>query len=220
MTPRSALLVGATGLVGGHCLQLLLGDGAYRHVTVLGRQELPVAHRKLVQRLVDFDRLAELGDVPRVHDVFCCLGTTMKRAGSQDAFRKVDSTYVRDLAQLAWRHRAGQFLLVTALGADPRSRVFYNRVKGEVEDAVRKVPFDAVHIFRPSLLLGHRRERRPAERLAQIVGGALGVVLIGPLAKYRPIPARAVAAAMIRVAKEAARGVHVYESERIRELAR
>jgi uncharacterized protein YbjT (DUF2867 family) len=216
---RTALLAGASGLVGGHCLELLLQDDAWEQVTVLGRREIGTAHRKLVQRVVDFDRLAELGDVPRVDDVFCCLGTTMKYAGSEAAFRRVDFTYVHELAQLASRHRAGQFLLVSALGADPQSRVFYSRVKGEAEDAVRKLPFDGVHIFRPSLLLGERRESRPGERLAILAGRALGFVFVGPLGRYRPIAARAVAAAMIQTAKDAARGVHVYESDRIRGLA-
>ncbi|MGH8490027.1 MAG: oxidoreductase [Gammaproteobacteria bacterium] len=215
---RTALLAGATGLVGGHCLELLLQDDAWEQVAVLGRREIGTTHRKLVQRVVDFDRLAELGDVSRVDDVFCCLGTTMKRAGSEAAFRRVDFTYVHELAQLAFGC-AGQFLLVSALGADRQSRMFYNRVKGEVEDAVRKLPFDGVHIFRPSLLLGERREIRPGERLAILAGRAVGLMFVGPLGRYRPIAARAVAAAMIRIAKDATRGVHVYESDRIRGLA-
>lgn len=219
MTRRTALLAGATGLVGGHCLELLLHDDAYGQVAVLGRRELGTTHRKSVQRVVDFDRLAELGDVPRIDDVFCCLGTTMKQAGSEEAFRRVDFTYVYELARLASRHRPGQFLLVSALGANRQSRVFYNRVKGEVEEAIRKLPFDGVHIFRPSLLLSDRRESRPGERLAILAGRALGFVFVGPLGRYRPIAARAVAATMVRIAKEAARGVHVYESDRIRALA-
>jgi hypothetical protein len=99
---------------GGHCLELLLEDDAWEQVAVLGRREIGTAHRKLVQRVVDFDRLAELGDVPRVDDVFCYLGTTMKSAGSEAAFRRVDFTYVHELAQLPSRHRTGQFLLVSA----------------------------------------------------------------------------------------------------------
>ncbi|MGH8568850.1 MAG: oxidoreductase [Gammaproteobacteria bacterium] len=219
MTRRTALVAGATGLVGGHCLELLLQDDAWEQVAVLGRWEIGTTHRKLVQRVVDFDRLAELGDVPRVDDVFCCLGTTMKDAGSEEAFRRVDFTYVHEFARLASRHRAGQFLLVSALGANSRSRVFYNRVKGEVEDAVRELPFDGVHIFRPSLLVGERRESRPGERLAILAGRALGFMFVGPLGRHRPIAARAVAAAMIHTAKDATRGVHVYESDRIRGLA-
>jgi uncharacterized protein YbjT (DUF2867 family) len=206
--------------VGGHLLDLLLEDAGYAAVTALVRHELPRSHRKLSQRLVDFDRLADGGPLPRADDVFCCLGTTMKRAGSAEAFRKVDVTYVERLARLAWQHRAKQFLLVSAVGANPRARVFYNRVKGDVEEAVRKVAFDGVHIFRPSLLLGHRQERRPAEWLAMVAGHLLGVALVGPLARYRPIRARTVAKAMIRAATHAAKGVHVYESAGIRALAR
>ena len=221
LTPsrRTALLAGATGLVGGHCLELLLQDDAWEQVTVLGRWEIGTTHRKLVQRVIAFDRLAEIGDLPRVDDVFCCLGTTMKNAGSEAAFRRVDFTYVHELARLASRHGAGQFLLVSALGADRQSRVFYNRVKGEVEEAVRKLPFDGVHLFRPSLLLGERRESRPGERLAILAGRALEFMFVGPLGRYRPIAAPVVAAAIVHTAKDATHGVHVYESDRIRALA-
>lgn len=218
MTTRTALVAGASGLVGGHLLDLLLEDGGYAAVTILVGRELPRSHRKLTQHVVDYDRLDRT--LPRADDVFCCLGTTMKRAGSAEAFRKVDFTYVERLARLAWQHRAKQFLLVSAVGANPRARVFYNRVKGDIEDAVRKVAFDAVHIFRPSLLLGQRQERRPAEWLAMVAGHVLGVAFVGPLARYRPIRARTVAKAMIRAATQAAKGVHVYESARIRALAR
>jgi uncharacterized protein YbjT (DUF2867 family) len=217
---RTALVAGGSGLVGGHLLQQLVDDPDYDRVTAFVRRELPRTHKKLVQRVVDFDRLADVGDFPRVHDVFCCLGTTIKQAGSQDAFRKVDLTYVVELARMAVRHRASQFLLVTALGADPGSRVFYNRVKGEVEDAVRRLQFDGIQIFRPSLLLGARTQSRPAERIAVVLSPLVGWMLLGPLARYRPIRAATVARAMIRIAREAPRGAHVYESDVIRRLGR
>jgi uncharacterized protein YbjT (DUF2867 family) len=200
-------------------LRLLLENPAYDRVTVLARRELALTHKKLTQRLIDFDRLPQLSDFPRVHDVFCCLGTTMKQAGSQDAFRKVDFTYVVELARMAERHRATQLLVVTALGADVRSRVFYSRVKGETEAALRRLQLDAVLIFRPSFLLGARAERRPAEWLAAGLSPLVSWALVGPLARYRPIRARAVARAMVRVAGEAPRGAHVYESNEIRRLA-
>lgn len=215
---RSALLAGASGLVGGHVLQLLLEDALYERVITLGRGGLPVVHRKLAQRVVDFERLAEL-DFPRVDDVFCCLGATMKKARSRDAFRRVDFAYVLELARLASRGGARQLLLVSALGANPRSSLFYNRVKGEVEEAVKQLAFQGLHIFRPSLLLGDRKESRAGERLAIVVSGALAFAFRGPLRKYRPIEARTVAAAMLRAAKEARRGVHVQESDRIAALA-
>ncbi len=209
---RTALVAGASGLVGGHLLRLLLEDRDYERVTSLGRRELPLTHKKLAQRVVDFDRLAEVADVPRVHDVFCCLGTTIRKAGSQEAFRKVDYGYPLELARVAVRHRASQFLLVTALGANPGSRIFYNRVKGEVEEAVRRLQFDGIHIFRPSLLVGKRAESRPAERLTVALVPLVAWAFVGPLRAYRPIRADRVARAMVRVAKEAGRGVHVYES--------
>ena len=200
-------------------LRRLLEDPEYDRVSVLGRRELPLAHPKLTQRRVDFDLLAQLADFPRVHDVFCCLGTTLRQAGSREAFRKVDLTYVVELGRLATRHRASQFLVVTAVGADPGSRVFYSRVKGEVEAAVRRQSFDGVYIFRPSLLVGARRERRAGEWLAARLSSLVSWALVGRLARYRPIRAAAVARAMVRAAHDAAGGVHVYEWDAIRRLA-
>ena len=217
---RTALVAGASGLVGGHVLRLLLTDGAYGAVTSIGRRTLPLTHPKLTQRTADFDRLDALADFPRVDDVFCSLGTTMRRAGSPDAFRKVDYTYVVELARIAVRHRASQFLLVSAIGADRDSRVFYSRVKGETEAAVRAIPFDAIHVFRPSLLLGARSESRPLERVGIVVGGTFRFLFIGPLRRYRPVRADTVARAMIAAAKEGRRGVHVHEFDRIVELSR
>lgn len=215
---RTALVAGASGLVGGHVTRLLLDDPLYDRVTVLSRRDLPLVNKKLVQRVVDFDHLAHVADFPRVHDVFCCLGTTIRQAGSEAEFRKVDYTYVVELARVALRHRAAQFLVVTAVGADPRSRMFYSRVKGEVEEALRRLQFDGVHIFRPSLLMGARAHSRPAERMAVVLSPLFGWMLVGPLARYRPIRAATVARAMARAAHEAQRGVHVYESHAIRRL--
>jgi uncharacterized protein YbjT (DUF2867 family) len=207
--PRIALLTGASGLVGGHCLRLLLAEPAYGRVIALGRRALPLQHPKLEQKLVDFAHIADL--VPRADDVYCCLGTTIKKAGSQAAFRRVDHDYVVALAQAAKQAGARRFLLVSALGANPRSRIFYSRVKGEVERDMSAVPFTAVHIFRPSLLLGERTESRPLERLAFAVLKALTPLLVGPLRPYRPIAAQTVARAMIRAALSDATGARVHQ---------
>ena len=220
LSARTALVAGASGLVGSQVLRLLLEDPAYARVTVLARRELPLAHKKLEQRVVSFDRLAQVADFPRVHDVFCCLGTTMKQAGSPDAFRKVDYTYVVELARVAVRHRASQFLVVTAVFADPASRILYSRVKGETEEAVRRLQFEGIQIFRPSLIVGARAEGRPTERVAGLLSPLVAWAFVGPLARYRPIKAVAVARAMVRVAREAPRGAHVYQSDHIRRLAR
>lgn len=218
MNKRRALLLGASGLIGGHCLTLLLQDDAYDKVVILVRKQLPQSDPKLIQHIVDFDRLREHADWFQADDVFCCLGTTIKKAGSQEAFRKVDFTYAYESAQLAADNGAEHFLLVSSLGADANSSVFYSRVKGELEIAVTALPFTAVSIFQPSLLLGERAEFRLGERIAEPVMKALSFLLFGPLRKYRAIEARTVAAAMIEVAKLQPKGVKVYESDRIQEL--
>lgn len=212
---RTALLVGATGLVGGHCFDLLLNDAAYQKVVVLGRRTLPVRHQKLEQHTVDFDKLSDFAHAIRGQDVFCCLGTTIKKAGSQEAFRRVDFSYVVEVARLAAGGGAGQLLLVSAMGADARSRVFYNRVKGETEEAVGDVPFEGVQIFRPSLLLGERREVRRGEQVAERVMNLFSFAFVGLLKKYLPIEARSVASAMVRVAKQHPPGRNIFESDRI-----
>lgn len=219
MSDRSALLLGATGLVGRRCLDLLLSNEAYASVTTLGRRSLGQTHPKLHHHVVDFDELERQAGLFAVDDVYCCLGTTMKQAGSREAFRTVDFTYPYEAATLAHREGAGQYLLVSALGADAASRIFYNRVKGEVEAAIGALPFYGVYAFRPSLLLGERADARTGERIAENVLGGLRFVLQGPLRKYRAIPAGTVAQAMIAVALDRPGGVRAYESDEIARLA-
>jgi uncharacterized protein YbjT (DUF2867 family) len=216
---RTALLVGATGLVGSHCLRLLLADDAWSHVVVLARRRIPVSHPKLVARLVDFDRLSQLSGFPRVTDVFCALGTTIKAAGSRPEFYKVDFSYVVETARLALISGARQFLLVSALGADPSSNIFYSRVKGEAEEAVRKLGYRSLQIFHPSFLGGERSEKRPLERLGLAAFSALSFALVGPLRPYRPVGGAVVGAAMLEAARREAPGAHVYDVERIEALA-
>jgi uncharacterized protein YbjT (DUF2867 family) len=199
---------------------MLLADDAWSQVVVLARRRLPASHPKLVARLVDFDRLGQLSGFPRVTDVFCALGTTIARAGSRPEFYKVDFTYVAETARLGAVSGARQFLLVSALGADPASNIFYSRVKGEAEEAVKKLPLAGIQIFRPSLLSGERTETRPLERLGVAVFSALSFAMLGPLRRYRPVAAADVARAMLEVARRETPGVHVYEPDRIEELAR
>ncbi len=216
--PVSALLLGATGLVGGQVLDLLLDDPAYSRVVVLGRRPVDRRHSKLRQHVADLGRLDEHAAHFAVDDVFCCLGTTIRAAGSQQAFRRVDHDYVVGAARVAAAAGARRYLLVTAAGADAGSRIFYNRVKGEAEAGVRARPFEGVVILRPSLILGPRAERRPAEALAQRVAPALNVLMVGPLRRYRAVEARTVARVMVRLAKERPRGVRIVESEEIQQI--
>jgi uncharacterized protein YbjT (DUF2867 family) len=215
---RSALVLGATGLVGGMVVDLLLADDAWSRVTVLGRRPLPREHAKLHQIVADLDRLEESAGSFAVDDVFCCLGTTIRKAGSQQAFYRVDHDYPVAAARMASERGASHFLIVTALGADAGSRVFYNRVKGEVERDVSAVPFAGVAIARPSLILGERAERRTAEALAQKAVPLVAPLLVGPLRKYRAIPASTVARALVRLAREGVRGVRIVESDQLAEL--
>lgn len=208
---RTALLAGATGLVGSHVLQFLLDDPEWSRVVTAGRRTTPQRHDKLEQRVLDLGAIEALGDLPHADDVFCCLGTTIKQAGSQQAFRRVDHDFVVGLARAGIRVGATQFLLVSAIGADPESRIFYSRVKGETETDVRKLPYRAVQIFRPSMLLGERPEFRLGERLAIMASPLLQLVLVSRLRRYRPIQASDVARAVVRVAREAPRGPNVFE---------
>ncbi len=217
-TTKAALLVGASGLVGGHLLQLLLHEQRYKPVEVLVRRSLSIRDPQLNEHIIDFDHLDRNAELFRADDVFCCLGTTIRTAGSQEAFRKVDFTYVVQAAALASKNGVKQFLLVSSLGANPRSRAFYSRVKGEVEEAVSKLPFRGVHIFRPSFLLGEREERRRGERVAIMLVKLLQPLMIAGWKRLRPIHARTVAAAMVRVAGMNKQGVNIFESDQIQIL--
>ncbi|HZE94479.1 MAG TPA: NAD(P)H-binding protein [Gemmatimonadales bacterium] len=211
MSPRTALLAGATGLVGSSVLEFLLADPEWSRVVTVGRRTTPARHEKLEQRIVDLGALEAVADLAPADDVFCCLGTTIKQAGSQAAFRRVDHDFVVGLARAGLRAGAKQFLLVSAIGGDPESRVLYSRVKGEGEAAVRKLPYRAIQIFRPSLLLGKRVEFRLGERIMMLAAPLLSVFLVGRLRRYRPIQAATVARAMVNLAREAPRGPNVFE---------
>jgi uncharacterized protein YbjT (DUF2867 family) len=204
--------------VGGHLLELLLYDARVAKVVSLGRRELPVHHAKLSQYIADF---ADLGPrLPSPTAAFCCLGTTIKSAGSREAFRRVDYDYPLMFATAALQAGASTFLLVSAIGANTESRMFYSRVKGDVEQAIGALPFEAVHIARPSLLLGKRREFRLGERLFVPLASSLWPLLLGRLRKYRAIHARRVAKALLELSCNGACGVHLHESDELARLGR
>lgn len=217
----TALIAGASGLVGGCLLQQLLAAPEYERVMAVARRPLEVAHPKLEQVTTEFAALRTLARPLRGDDAFCCLGTTIKRAGSREAFRAVDHGAVLAFAWAAQQGGARRFFTVSSLGAAAGSRVFYSRVKGETEQALEVMGFATLGIFRPSLLLGPRREYRFGERL-----GALGLALADPLLlgrwrKYRAIPADVVARAMLRASfGSGARGVLAFESDEVADLGR
>lgn len=209
--PRSVVLVGATGLVGSECLTLLLADPAFDRVTVLTRRPLegvPDAP-KLAAHVIDLEHPEPHADLLATDALICALGTTIRQAGSRERFRAVDHDIPLALGRLAAARGLRHFLLVSALGADPRSRVFYNRVKGELEEALAALPLPGLTIVRPSLLLGQRREFRLGERVAQ----AFAFLMPG---RYAAIPAREVAAALVRFAKRDPVGRRIVESREMR----
>jgi uncharacterized protein YbjT (DUF2867 family) len=206
---RTAVIAGATGLVGGHLLDVLLEDGTWDRVVAIGRRPTDRRHPRLEQRVVDF---AALGELDPCNDVFSCLGTTMRAAGSKEAFRAVDHDAVVALAEAAYRAGAERILHVTALGASPGSRIFYNRVKGETERDVAASGVQETVAFRPSMLDGERTESRTAERVGLVAMRAAAPLL----GRYRPTGARDLAAAMAVAARTGRPGHRVVEAGEIR----
>ncbi len=213
---RHALLAGASGLIGRHLLRRLLAEPRYERISVLVRRPLTdpglAAQPRLSQIVGDLDDLDALGDALRADDVFCCLGTTRAKAGSREAFEQVDYELVLQLARAARKAGSRQFLLVSAVGANPDALAFYSRVKGRAECDLRRVGYASLHILRPSLLLGSRDESRPLEAIAQRVAPYLNRMLARRLQHYRAVPADTVAAALLKAALADRPGVHVHEA--------
>jgi len=218
MNNKSALLLGASGLVGGLCLQALLGEQSYKRVVLLTRRELPLdSHPRLEQKIVNFDGL-DPADFSGIDDVFCALGTTIRKAGSQEAFRRVDLEYPLAAAQLAREAGARRFVLCSSVGANAKAKNFYLRVKGELEQGIGELGFPAFHVSRPSLLLGLRAEVRPGERLMTTLAPLLNLAMFGGMRRYRAIAASTVGRAMVAAARNGGSGTIIHEYDSILRL--
>jgi len=217
---RIALVAGASGMVGGQLLPLLLQAPQYARVHALSRRPLPFDHPRMANRVVRFEASlqAQLKGL-QCHDAFCCLGTTMREAGSQSAFRAVDHDLVIEFAQLALGCGAERLVVVSALGANAASKNFYLRVKGEMEQELEGLRIRALDILQPSLLLGSRRDLRPVELSAQMAMRLVNPLLLGGWSRFRAIPAATVAAAMYGATRSGRRGVYRYTFESICNLA-
>jgi len=195
------IVAGGTGLTGGFLINELENDSSFESVIALTRKERKSSD-KTTWKVIDFEDTKALEEITKGVDVvFCCLGTTIKKAGSQDAFYKVDFEYVVNLAKAARLNNVRQFSLMSAVGADAKSKVFYNRVKGEVEEAVRSLGFDELILFQPSLLLGPRKDTRLGEKTGTILGKLFSPLLFGSMSKYHPIHVSKIAKAMVSEAK-------------------
>jgi uncharacterized protein YbjT (DUF2867 family) len=218
-TPKIALVAGATGMVGGQLLNILLDAPDYARVYAVTRRPLGREHPRLANRVVVFARMAEQLKGLVVSDAYCCIGTTIADAGSQEAFRDVDLDAVLQFAQAARALQASRFIVVSSVGADTASKKFYLRTKGEMESAITAVGFPSVDILQPSLLLGSRRQLRPLELAGRLLAPLVNPLLTGKREIYRAIPAEVVARGMLGAARRGTRGVYRYTHAGIRQLA-
>jgi uncharacterized protein YbjT (DUF2867 family) len=214
---KTAIVIGATGLVGKQLIHLLLEDARFSKVCVFGRRSLGIQNLKLEERLIDFNKpdswqVLVTGDI-----LFSTLGTTLKQAGGQQAQYKIDHNYQYQFAEAAAYNDVPVYVLVSSASASPDSKIFYSRMKGELEHDVKKLPFKTINILQPSLLVGNREHARFGESFGYKALSAFNS--LGLFKKYRPIQDRIVAKAMINAAINALPGVHVFSLDQIFKLA-
>ncbi len=210
---KTALIIGASGLTGNLLLHELLQSEEYKTVIAYVRNPLNIQHLKLVQQIVNFDTL---NNGITAHDVFCCLGTTIKKAGSKAAFEKVDYEYPLKIAELQFKAGSNSFFLISAMGASLQSSFYYSKVKGKLERDVVHIGYNSLYIFRPSLIVGNRTEKRAGEKFAIGLMQFLNPLLFGPFKKFQSVQAAAIAKSMLHFAKNAAKGNHTILSDEIK----
>jgi len=218
-TPRIALVAGATGLIGGYLINTLIEAQEYARVFALTRRPYLKEHAKLANRIVNFERMADQLKSLTANDAFCCIGTTIADAGSQEAFRETDVDAVLLFAQAARAAQATRFVVVSSVGADSKSKNFYLRLGCEMEQAVSGLGFVSVDIMQPSLLLGPRKAVRPLELAGRIFAPLLNPLLTGTREQYRAIAAETVARGMLGAARRGGRGIYRYTYGAINQLA-
>ncbi len=214
---KTALIIGSTGLTGSHLLQQLLESNEYDKVISFSR-EVEVKHPKLVNHIVDFDKPEEYCDLVKGDDFFCTIGTTIKKAGSEEAFRKVDFVFPKNFAKCAMDNGISQFLIISALGADSKASNYYMKTKGEIEDFLKESKFKSVAIMQPSLLLGDRKEFRFAEKIGGAIMKLFSFAFVGSLAKYKAIESKTLANALFIIAQKNVAGFTVYQSDTIQKI--
>lgn len=216
---KTALIIGSTGLIGSQLLELLLESKEYATVITFVKRDSGIQHPKLKQHIIDFDKPESFKELVFGDDFFCTIGTTIKKAGSQEAFKKVDFEYPKQFATLALQNKVIQFLIISSLGADAHSGNFYLKTKGEIQDFLKNCPFESVSILQPSLLLGNRKEFRLGEKIGAFFMKLFSFVFIGNLKKYKAIQSEAVAKALFKIAQQNKKGCTIYESNLIQKIA-
>jgi len=216
---KTAIVIGATGLIGHDLLMKLLSSENYKEVLAISRKTLGIEHSKLKELIVNFDELANYSSEINADVVFCCLGTTLKKTPDLAQYRKIDYQYPIDIATISFKNGAKSYHLVSSMGANIKSSLFYSRTKGEVERDLQKIPFPAIHIYRPSLLDGSRKEERTGERFMIGLFRLVNPLLVGPLRKYRSINIEKVADAMLAKENSNEKGIQIYQSDEIAAIA-
>jgi uncharacterized protein YbjT (DUF2867 family) len=215
---KTALIAGASGLIGSELVKILTESKEYKTIYILTRKSLKLESHKIIEHIINFDELVDLKLKSPIDHIFCTLGTTIKKAGTKENFRKVDFDYVVNLGKLAKEIHVEKFMVVSSLGANVRSMIFYSRVKGEVEEALKKLSLPHLFIFRPSLLLGNRAEHRAGEKTAASVYKVLSPFFSGPLKKYKGVEAIKVANAMMQMALQNEEHFKILESDKIQKF--
>lgn len=217
---KTAIIIGATGLVGNELLNQLISDNSFEKIKAFVRKPLNIAHSKIEQHIVDFDDEATYLGLVKGDVLFCCLGTTIKTAGSQPAFKKVDFEYPIAFGKVAKQNGVETYVLISALGANKSSSNFYMKTKGEVENELSQLNFNSLIIVRPSMLLGNRKEFRLGELIGKVVMKSLFFLFVGPFKKYMAIEAADVAKAMLHLAKQQKHGITIADSGQLQDIAR
>jgi uncharacterized protein YbjT (DUF2867 family) len=215
---RKALVFGGTGLTGSDLILQLSKDDRYREIVMFVRKETDLTLHNVHQVVVDFDQMEEYASLIQGDELFICLGSTISRAGSKEAFYKIDHDYVVQAAKFARMGGVKRAAVITAVGSNAKSLFFYPKVKGLVEQELMQLGFESLYILRPSLLLGSRKEFRRGERMAVRLSEWLPGMYFGPFHKYRPIQASVVAHAMIQLMHSDAKGNRIYESEEMQKI--
>jgi len=214
-----AIIAGATGLIGSKLLNILLANDEYSHVVSLVRKESGVAHHKLREVVVDFEKLNEYEQLIAGHALFCCLGSTQKKTPDLKVYYKIDHDYPLQLAQLAFKNGVEQYHLISSMGANSGASNFYLKTKGKTEEDIIQTGVNCLHIYRPAFLTGDRKEYRLAEKILTPFTAIINPLLIGGLKKYRSIPAQTVAEAMYNESLKNNEGVFIHSSDNIKQLA-
>ncbi|MES2387962.1 MAG: NAD-dependent epimerase/dehydratase family protein [Bacteroidota bacterium] len=212
----SASIIGASGLIGSQVLNLLLADTRCERVSIFVRKPMPVQHAKLSQHVINFDDEKTWAHLVNTSHLFSCLGTTKDQVKSEAEYRKIDYDYPVHFANAGLKNGLEQILLISSAGADTKSSVFYLRLKGELEESMKKLPLQGLHIFRPSVLIGERKNSRFGEWFFTVIK----FLFIGPIRQYKPVDSLKVAQMMVATAAKSEKGIHLYNNTDILDFNR